>query len=101
MHAVQPINDAVEAVVLSPEMIMLIGTGAADGLVFPADAALLVFGFGGMGVPATLRLVADAAGEPLGDAEEGARSLSCVVARFALDRLFGWSGESGGRYHLT
>jgi len=101
MHAAKAINDTVEAVVLSPEMTMLIGSGALDGVAVPDQAALLVFGFGGVGVPATLRIVADATTEPLGDAEEGARSLSCIVAHGALDRLFGWAGESDGRYHLT
>jgi AraC family transcriptional activator of pyochelin receptor len=62
-----------------------------------------VFGFGsvGGGAPATLRLVANASAEPLGDAEEGARSLSCIVARTALDHLFGGIGAHEGRYHLT
>ena len=101
MRAVQAINDSVEAVILSPEMTMLIGTGPVHGVAFPDDAALLVFGFGGVGAPATLRLVADASAEPLGDAEEGARSLSCVVACTALDRLFGGIGAHEGRYHLT
>ncbi len=101
MPVAQPTSDAIEAVMLSPDMTMLIGTGAIDGVAVPADAALLVFGFGGVGVPATLRLVADASAEPLGDAEEGARSLSCIVARAALDRLFGWAGKTDGRYHLT
>jgi AraC family transcriptional activator of pyochelin receptor len=101
MHAAQAINDTVDAVVLSHEMTMLIGVGAIDEIAFPDDAALLVFGFGHVGVPATLRLVVDASGETLGNAEEGANSLSCVVARAALERLFGWAGENAGRYHLT
>ena len=101
MHAAQPIDTTVEAVVLSPEMTMMIGTGATAGVVFPEDAALLVFGFGGVGLPATLRIVADRRAETFGDAEEGARSLSCVVARTALDRLFGWAAEGDARYHLT
>ena len=45
MHAAQAIDDTVEAVILSHEMTMLIGTGATDGITFPDDdAALLVFG---------------------------------------------------------
>lgn len=102
MPAIEPIEDTIAAVVLSHEMTLLIGTGAIEGVAFPeGEAALLVFGFGGVGVPATLRVVADARGEALGDAEEGMRSLSCVVARTALDRLFGGIGENEGRYHLT
>ncbi|MDB5709475.1 MAG: transcriptional regulator, AraC family [Sphingomonas bacterium] len=101
MRTAQALKDSIEAVILSPEMTMLIGTGVARGVSFPDDAALLVFGFGGVGAPATLRLVADTSGEALGDPEEGVGSLSCIVARTALDRLFGCAGEAEGRYHLT
>ena len=105
MPAAQAIDDTVEAVVLSHEMTMLIGAGAIDGVPFPDDAALLVFGFGGVGIPATLRIVGNACGNACGQAfgyaEEGARSLSCIVARTALDRLFGGIGDHAGRYHLT
>jgi AraC family transcriptional activator of pyochelin receptor len=101
MHAAQLSNDTVEAVILSHEMTMLIGTGTTDGVAFPDDAALLVFGFGRVGVPATLRVVPDTRDQALGDPEEGMRSLSCIVARTALDRLFGGICEQGGRYHLT
>ena len=101
MPAPNPTSETVDAVLVSHEMTMLIGTGAVDGLSFPPEAALLVFGFGGVGAPATLRIVADAAAEPLGDPEEGPRSLSCIVSRAAIDRLFAWSGGGEGRYHLT
>ncbi len=101
MPAAQPISDTVEALLVSHEMTMLIGTGTTEGVCFPSDAALLVFGFGGVGTPATLRIVAEAENEPLGDPEEGPRSLSCIVSRAAIDRLFAWRGDGVGRYHLT
>jgi len=101
MPATCPISATAEAVLVSDEMTMLIGTGTVEGLSFPPDAALLVFGFGGVGAPATLRLVFDADGEPLGDPEEGPHSLSCIVSRAAIDRLFAWNGRGEGRYHLT
>jgi len=101
MPATYPVDAPAEAVLVSDEMTMLIGTGAVEGLCFPAEAALLVFGFGGVGAPATLRLVADAGNETLGDPEEGSRSLSCIVSRAAIDRLFAWNGRGEGRYHLT
>ena len=101
MHPAQAIDDTVDAVVLSPEMTLLIGTGAIDGVAFPDDAVLLVFGFGSVGAPATLRIVSDQRNETFGEAEEGARSLSCVVARSALDRLFGWAAQGDACYHLA
>ena len=92
----------IEAIVISPEMTTLIGTGDLDSISTPDEAALLVFGFGGLGAPATIRIMANAAGEPLGNADEGASAISLVVAYAALTRLFDWSveGEHGARYHL-
>jgi AraC family transcriptional activator of pyochelin receptor len=92
----------IEAIVISPEMTTLIGTGDLDSISTPDKAALLVFGFGGLGAPATIRIMANAAGEPLGNADEGASAISLVVAHAALTRLFDWSveGEHGARYHL-
>src|SRR3569833_888301 len=101
MPAPNPTSETVDAVLVSHAMPMLIGTGAVDGLSFPPEAALLVFGVGGVGAPATLRIVADAAAEPLGDPEEGPRSMSCIVSRAAIVRLFAWSGGGEGRYHLS
>ena len=93
----------VQAVVVAPEMTTLIGTGSMDGVVLPADCALLVFCFGGVGLPATLRIAHDADAEPLGQAAEGPASLSLVVTHEVLGRLFGWHAEPehGRRYHLT
>lgn len=95
---------AAEAVTLlvSPEMATVIGRGPADPRLVPADAALLLFGLGEFGTPATLRIAPDAAAERAGPWVEGGRSLSCIVAREALARLFGWSPESGtSHFHLT
>src|SRR3569833_516816 len=90
MPAPNPTSETVDAVLVSHEMTMLIGTGAVDGLSFPPEAALLVFGFGGVGAPATLRIVADDVWVPLGYPDEGPRCLSCIVSRAAIDGRCGW-----------
>jgi AraC family transcriptional activator of pyochelin receptor len=92
----------IEAIIISPEMTTLIGTGHLDSVSTPDQAALMVFAFGSLGSPATIRIAAHASAEPLGDAAEGASTISFVIAHAALRRLFDWSAASqdGARYHL-
>jgi AraC family transcriptional activator of pyochelin receptor len=94
---------AADITFVSPEMSTVVGQGTIGEYAFPSDSALLVFAFGGVGMAATLRIVAASDNESIGDAEEGPDSLSIVVQRAALDRLFGWSpaGADGARFHLT
>jgi AraC family transcriptional regulator, transcriptional activator of the genes for pyochelin and ferripyochelin receptors len=102
MSAVRNTFATIEWVPVSSEMTTLIGTGALGDAPIPVDAALLVFSLGGVAEPATLRIAADVAGHDLAEPEEGARSVSCVVQRAALDRLFNWdpAEADGDRYHL-
>ncbi len=94
---------AAEITFVSPEMSTVLGGGAAAAATFPAGAAVLVYAFGGVGTAATLRIAADSCSEVIGDPEEGPDSLSIVVQRAALDRLFGWApaASDGARFHLT
>jgi AraC family transcriptional regulator, transcriptional activator of the genes for pyochelin and ferripyochelin receptors len=103
MSAVRHAIDTIEWVPVSSEMTTLIGAGMLGDAVIPPDAILLVFSLGRLGEPATLRVGADAAAHDLETPEEGARSLSCIVQRAALDRLFDWGAvqHDGRRYHLT
>ncbi|QNQ11773.1 AraC family transcriptional regulator [Sphingomonas alpina] len=98
-----PKQTPIQAVIVAPEMTTLIGIGDMDGVVLPAESALLVYNFGGVGTPATLRIAHDAAVEPLGEAVEGPASISFVVTHEVMGRLFGWdsAAEHGRRYHLT
>lgn len=90
---------AVEAVVVSSEMVTLIGTGALAGVALPGEAAALAFQMGGDGA-ASVRVLADAGEMAAGDEDA---DFTFVVARAALMRLFGWSPEAddGEGYHLT
>ena len=92
----------IDAILVSPEMTALLGTGAVDDVHVPADSAALVFAPGGLGCPASIRIAADARAEPLGAADEGASSVTLVVMRAALDRIFGWDPaiEDGHCYHM-
>ena len=94
---------AAELTFVSPEMSALVGQGAIDRTALPSDAAVLVYAFGGVGTAATVRIVADSMSEIVGDPEEGPESLSIIVQRAALVRLFGWSprASDGARFHLT
>lgn len=87
------------SVIVSPEMTTLFGAGNLDGVGLPPDAALLVFGFDGA---AAVRIAADAMSERLEYPEEGETSISVVIERRALRRVFGWCprDHDGERYHL-
>lgn len=88
------------SVIISPEMTTLFGCGSTDDVTLPPDPALLVFGFEGA---ATVRIAADAMSEPLESPEEGETSISVVIERRALWRVFGWCprNHDGERYHLA
>lgn len=80
-----------ETLIVSPEMTVLIGTGAATYL--PDDATMLHFSFGGVGMPATLRIARDVPVD----------GLALALTPVALDRLFGWTGPAAPdeSFHLT
>src|SRR6476469_5205164 len=91
---------ACRSVIVSPELTHLLGCGDVHGVTLPPNPALVVFGFDGT---ATVRIAADALAEPLGSPDEGETSVSIVIDRAALERVFGWSPETldGERFHLT
>lgn len=78
-----------ETLIVSPEMTVLIGAGAATDL--PDDATMLHFSFGGVGMPATLRIASDAPVD----------GLALALTPAALDRLFGWTAAPDESFHLT
>jgi len=92
-----------EVTFVSSEMTTVIGQGSVDDGALPSQSAMLVFALGGVGTPATLRIVSDTIHETPGAAAEGEGSLTLVVQRATLDRLFGWcpTGAGGARFHLT
>ena len=81
-----------EIVHVSPEMVTLIGAGPIPLGDLPADpVALLISG-------ARVAVVGSASG-----VRELAEGFALIIARDALDRLFGWDAEAhdGDRYHLS
>ena len=94
---------AIEWVPVSPEMTTLIGVGPLGDAPVPAAAALLRYSLGADGGLASLAIVAEVSDLKLGDDGGSGNQLTCIVARDALDRLFGWCPlhEHGRRYHLT
>lgn len=85
---------------VSPEMIALIGPGDFAHEALPEESALFVIS---LGRSASVRIASEALpGGRIGD-EEGERTLSLVVMRSALERLFGWSPEKcdGHCYFLS
>lgn len=93
-----------EKIEVSPEMTALLGTGDASDAVLPdLPSSVLIFAPGDADRPASVRIIADAHDAELGCAEEGPSSVTFVVTRAALERLFGWNADAddGARYHLT
>lgn len=91
---------AIEAIEVSPEMVTLLGTGRADGVVLPEQSAAFTLVLGGAGHMPSVRIAFDAA-----DAEAapvGASVVTLIVMRSALARLFAWSPRShdGEMLHL-
>ncbi|TRW14135.1 helix-turn-helix transcriptional regulator [Glacieibacterium frigidum] len=81
-----------EIVHVSPEMVTLIGAGPLPVAEFPADPVALMF--------VDARVMVVAAPDCRAELDGG---FALVVAREALDRLFGWGARAcdGGRYHLS
>lgn len=93
-------NTLPRSVIVSPEMTTLLGCGSVDGVSLPLDSALLVFGLSNQ---PSVRVAADVTTEPLETPVEGDASVSFVIARAALARVFGWEPDDldGERFHLS
>ena len=80
----------IESVVVSDEMVTLLGAGDVGGVAFPKDCAALVIDCGG-----THRVTIHAESLQLdwGDLSPATPRIGLVVMRSALDRLFGWSPD--------
>ena len=81
-----------DIVLVSPEMVTLIGAGPMPAAGLPEDPVALLF------TDARVQVVAAVDSRTRLDG-----GFALIVARQALDRLFGWGARAcdGGRYHLS
>ena len=87
----------VEAIQVSPEMVTLLGQGSSRGVALPdASAAFMLT----LGSAPSVRICYDSSE---GEAPSDACTLTLIVMRTALDRLFDWSprGDDGATFHLN
>lgn len=90
----------VEAIEVSPEMVALLGRGGAEGVKLPEDSAALILT---LGTAPSVRIAFEAIHAPDVETEAEGSTLTLVVMRSALDRLFGWSplADDGAILHLS
>lgn len=87
---------------VSHEMISMVGLGRVPELAWPENSVALLFGFGGVEEPATLRYLADPTYEAL-DWDDSRGRLIFIVSQEACERLCGGAVvmEDGAYYHLN